>query len=84
MDAEARYYVARTYAALGEPDLAMQDLTEAVEGGFACHTAFARDPWLEALRGDPRFTRLTASARDRSTRAAAAFTEAGGHRILVA
>ncbi len=84
VDAEARYYVARTYAALGERELAIQDLREAVEGGFLCHDTFARDPWLEALRDDARFTRLTTSARERSTRAAAAFAEAGGHRILVA
>src|SRR5690606_11561881 len=82
VDAEARYYVARTYAPLGERDAALRDLEAAVEGGFLCHETLTRDPWLEDLHGDPRFERLVTQARQRSARAAALFAEAGGHRLL--
>lgn len=82
IDAEARYYVARTYVPLGERDLALHDLEAAVEGGFLCHETFTRDPWLRDLHGDPRFERLVARARKRSARAAALFAEAGFHRLL--
>ena len=82
VDAEARYYVARTYAALGEADLAMRELTRVVEGGFLCHETFARDPWLRPLHADARFAALVAHARQRSARAAAAFDAAGGHSFI--
>ena len=78
VDAEARYYVARTYAALGELDLAMDELTQVVEGGFLCHETFGHDPWLTALHADARFASLVAQARARSEHAAAAFARAGG------
>ena len=83
VDAEARYYVARTYAALGESDLAMGALTQAVQGGFLCHEALAHDPWLKALHADSRFAPLVANARERSSRAAAAFDRAGGGTLLL-
>jgi DNA-binding winged helix-turn-helix (wHTH) protein/tetratricopeptide (TPR) repeat protein len=82
VDAEARYYVARTYAALGESDVAMVELTRAVEGGFLCHDTFAQDPWLKPLHADARFAPLIASARERSARAAAAFDSTGGTTLL--
>jgi eukaryotic-like serine/threonine-protein kinase len=84
VDAEARYYVARTYAALGEAELAMSALTRAVDGGFLCHEALALDPWLNALHADERFVRLVANAREQSSLAAAAFDRAGGGSLLVA
>ena len=82
IDAEARYYVARTYAALGEADMAMTELNAAVDGGFLCHDTFRRDAWLSTLHTDARFVSLATSARERSARAAALFAEAGGPRIL--
>jgi len=82
VDAEARYYVARSFAALGEPDLALSELTQAVEGGFLCHDTFTRDPWLTALHDDARFTRLIATAAERSAKAAASFERVGGHTLL--
>ncbi|BCS30915.1 hypothetical protein TBR22_A01160 [Luteitalea sp. TBR-22] len=78
VDAEARYYVARTYAALGEHDLAMEELTQVVDGGFLCHETFARDPWLSVLHADARFAPVVARARARSERAAVEFARAGG------
>jgi hypothetical protein len=41
----------------------MAELTQAVEGGFLCHAAFLRDPWLKAVHADPRFDRLVSNAR---------------------
>ena len=82
IDAEARYYVARTYAALAEPDLALTELTQAVKGGFLCHETFRHDPWLTVLHADVRFTRLMSDAAARSTAAADAFERAGGPSLL--
>lgn len=82
VDAEARYYVARTYAALGEHDTALAELAQVVEGGFLCHDTFGRDPWLAALRTDARFTALVEQARTRSQHAAAEFERAGGRARL--
>lgn len=82
VDAEARYYVARTYAALGESDLAMRALTQAVDGGFLCHATFVRDPWLQGLQSDSRFAPLIARARLRSEHAAEEFARAGGDALL--
>lgn len=78
VDAEARYYVARTYAALGEHDVAMEELAQVVDGGFLCHETFARDPWLRPLHEDARFAPVVARARTRSERAAAEFARAEG------
>lgn len=82
VDPEAIYYLARSYAFLGEVDLALREMTRVVEGGFFCHETFDRDPWLTAVREDPRFAALIERARQGSTRAAQAFVEAGGPAIV--
>ena len=42
----------------------------------------ARDPWLDALRGDQRFTVLLRRAEQGLRENQAAFTAAGGERVL--
>lgn len=82
VDPEAIYYLARTYARLGCDERAIREMTRVVDGGFVCHETFARDPWLNRLRGDPPFGALLARARTASARAADAFASAGGREVL--
>ena len=42
----------------------------------------AQDPWLDPLRTDAVFTRLLGLAETGHREAVAAFTEAGGDRVL--
>ena len=52
------YNIAATYAALHEPDEAVNWAEAAADGGFPCYPCFARDPNLDLLRGFPRFVDL--------------------------
>jgi DNA-binding SARP family transcriptional activator/Tfp pilus assembly protein PilF len=54
------YNIASIYAVLGEKDKAMGWLDRTVQTGFACWPFFRLDPYLENLRDEPAFTRLTA------------------------
>jgi len=81
-DAEARYYVARTYAWLGEIDAALAGLSRVIEEGYACHPALANDPWLEPLRTHGRLDQLMAAAHADQERAREEFLDAGGDRLL--
>jgi hypothetical protein len=54
----------------------------AIEGGFHCSTFFARDPWVDSLRGNPEFNALIAQAEAGYRDAAAAFLAAGGEQML--
>jgi hypothetical protein len=57
-------------------------LTRAVDEGFFCFTALARDPWLDSVRSDAAFTKILLRAESRRRDALAAFLEAGGDRLL--
>jgi hypothetical protein len=57
-------------------------LERVVRGGFHCHTALSRDPWLDPLRTRPEFVRAVREAETGHERAAAAYLAAGGERIL--
>ncbi len=74
-DGEATYYLARTYAFLGERTLALAELERAVDLGFFCPSALERDAWLEPYLSDSEFQALLEQARRGSERAAAAFRE---------
>ena len=64
-DPEALYYIARTYARLGDEEPALSALERAVDEGFFCYPAFTRDPWLDGLRANPRFGDVLEAARAR-------------------
>ena len=49
------YNIAATYAALHEPDEAVNWAEAAADDGFPCYPYFARDPNLDPLRDFPRF-----------------------------
>ncbi len=82
LDAEGLYYLARSYARLGEKDRALSTLERVVTGGFLCHQTFERDPWLVPLAGGRQFQALVERARDKSTEARTAFVAAGGPQLL--
>jgi len=79
---EELFQQARHLAYLAEPDRALAILARAVDEGFFCYPALPRDPWLYALRANPRFEAILQRARERHTAAVQAFVEAGGEQIL--
>ena len=82
LDAEAIYYMARSYAKHGETDRALQLMERVIDGGFVCHVTFAQDPWLDAVRGSARFVELLARSRAQAALARRAFEDAGGPAAL--
>jgi TolB-like protein len=81
-DPEMQYYLARQLARLGAGERALQEMGKVVESGFHCPEAFARDPWLESVRSTPEFAAILERAESGRRRAATAFVEAGGERLL--
>ena len=81
-DPESFFYVARQLAYFGDPVTALTVLAQAVENGFFCFSALARDPWLDTLRGDPGFAPILRVAEARHREALAAFLHADGDRLL--
>ena len=79
---ESLYYVARQLISFGTHASGMLLLARAVDEGFFCFTALARDPWLDSVRSDPAFTKILRGAESRRRDALAAFLEAGGDRLL--
>jgi DNA-binding winged helix-turn-helix (wHTH) protein len=81
-DPEGLYYIARTYAMLGDTVAALRNLRDAVEAGYACYPALAGDAWLEGLRSNPEYHAILETARQGHALAALAFADAEGERIL--
>jgi tetratricopeptide (TPR) repeat protein len=81
-DGEAIYYLARSYARLGEAGRSLAELETVVRLGFVCVDLFRRDPWLDSLRDDPRFNDLVARADAAHRRGRDAFFQAGGEALL--
>jgi TolB-like protein len=81
-DPEGLYLAARAVARAGEAAETLNILERVVEGGFVCLPAFARDPWLDSLRGRPRFRAILRRAESRHREAQSAFLAAGGDRVL--
>jgi eukaryotic-like serine/threonine-protein kinase len=81
-DAEGLYYLARSWARLGDHERAIRELGTVVERGFVCVPLFEHDEWLDPLRADPRFEALLVRARAAHQRADAAFLRAGGSEIV--
>ena len=81
-DPEGIYFIARTYAYARADQEALETLERVVEGGFYPDAAIARDPWLDSLRGEPRFVQLLRRAEARRREARAAFLDQEGDRLL--
>jgi tetratricopeptide (TPR) repeat protein len=81
-DPETVYHLARQLAFLGDGEQALTLLERAVNEGFFCAPALSRDPWLDGLRADARFTRLLHEADVRSRASRAACLDADGDRLL--
>ena len=81
-DPENHYYMSLVAAYVGDGERSLAMLERVVAGGWFCHATIAREPWLECVRGTPRFAALIAEAKARHRQAAAAFLEAGGDRLL--
>lgn len=81
-DPEARYYLARHLAYLGEREPVLTALEQMVERGYFCFPVFASDPWLDSLRDDARFATMQATARVRHEGALRSFLDNDGERIL--
>src|SRR5205085_3402190 len=54
----AMCYIASARAIMGDADSAIEGLRGAAEDGFPCYPWFERDPCLESVRNDPRFTQF--------------------------
>ena len=67
---------------VGEHARGLADLERAVAKGYFVAPTLTRWPQFDALRGEPRFQALLASAEAGRARALAAFREAGGERLL--
>ncbi len=81
-DPEGLMLHVRELAYVGEVGGALEVLDRVVQAGFHCHTALARDPWLDSLRAAPDFVRIVRCAEAGHARAAEAYLRAGGERIL--
>jgi eukaryotic-like serine/threonine-protein kinase len=82
IDGEGLYYLARSYARLGERQRALSELETVVDRGFVCTPLFSSDPWLEPLRAEERFQRLFRRAAAAHRQGQAAFMDSGGEALL--
>jgi len=82
LDGEALYYLARSYARLGDTAQALTLLERSVAGGFSCYQVFVSDQWLAPLANDRRFTAVVDRAREVSAAARHAYEGAGGRQLV--
>ena len=80
--AEELFYVARHFAWAGASEKAIDALGEVVDTGYFNYPTLAKDPWFDRLRGRSAFEKVLENAAVRHRAAEAAFTEAGGSRLL--
>jgi serine/threonine protein kinase len=81
-DPEGVFFMARILVQLGEHVGALDLMERVVEEGFYCPQILLRDPWLDPIRGERRFNRIVARARERSQEAEAEFHRLGGDQLL--
>ena len=82
-DPEGRYYIGRGLVRIAQPEEALNLLDGAERDGFFCYPIFAHDPWLDPLRGNPRFVGILKRAEERMRNAQRAFDAHPGSRVLV-
>lgn len=81
-DQEGLYFMCRNLARVGSRETALECLAGIVDRGFTCPQVMRQDPWLESLRGDPRFGEILERAREGRRSAAQVYAEAGGAALL--
>ncbi len=81
-DPEGVYYFGRMLAYWEENDEALATLRRVADEGFQCGVAFRKDPYLESIRGDTRFTQILEFVDERTREAHQAYLEAGGEALL--
>lgn len=81
-DPENLYYMSLMAARLGDSERCLSALERAVGGGWFCAQTIADEVWLKRMRDEPRFAAVVAEAEAGSLRAATAFRDAGGYRLL--
>jgi serine/threonine-protein kinase len=81
-DPEARYFIGRHLAFVGEQDGALTALEWAVDNGFFGAPAMVRDPWLDSIRNLPAFAAIMRRAEARHRDAVVTFLSAEGDRVL--
>jgi tetratricopeptide (TPR) repeat protein len=67
-DGENWYLMACSCGYLGERDKCIRSLRRGVAGGFFSYSAMLREPFLEAVRGDPEFEQVLAQSKERHER----------------
>jgi len=82
LDPEARYFVGRHLAFAGDEAGGLAAIEWAVDNGFFCAPAIARDPWLDPLRGLTEFAAIVRRAETRHRDAVVTFLSAEGDRLL--
>ena len=80
-DPEGLFICARFMTRGGAHQAALDVIEQSIESGFFC-PQMRRQPWLAPLHGSERFESLMARAEEGRRRAAAAFRDAGGERLL--
>jgi serine/threonine protein kinase/tetratricopeptide (TPR) repeat protein len=81
-DPEGLYQVSCQLSYWNQEAEALDVLSRAIEGGFFCHSAMAREPWLDSLRGTKDFPKLLRIAEKRHHEAGEIFFNAGGTALL--
>ena len=81
-DPEAIFQEGRFFCDVGERRLGLDLLKRAVAKGYWVAPTLERSHEFDALRGDPEFDALLADAAAGRDRAASAFREEGGERLL--
>jgi TolB-like protein len=81
-DPEGRYHLVRQLIRLGEHEAGLSILDAVVDNGFFCLPAFARDPWLDGVRGTPEFAAILRRVEARHRQAVISFLTAEGDRVL--
>jgi len=82
-DPEGSFYIARGLVRIAQLEEGLNMLEAAERDGFFCYPIFAHDPWLDPLRGNPRFVAILKRAEERMRSAQRAFDRHPGSRVLV-
>ncbi len=64
-DSEHWYLIGNAFGLMGDTASCLRALERAVEGGFFSYPCLVRDPQLDSVRGDERFERLLALAKEK-------------------